>query len=107
MNFEWDEAKSKANLLKHGIAFEDVTALFEADVPLLIDHDAIDYTDVPPLEDEFFARAHVYISPAKRASYVELDQDVMTWFQQRDGHYPDLINIVLRKYIEIQQEIVG
>jgi len=21
MNFEWDEAKSKANLLKHGIAF--------------------------------------------------------------------------------------
>ena len=39
MNFEWDEAKSKANLLKHGIAFEDVTALFEADAPLLIDHD--------------------------------------------------------------------
>jgi uncharacterized protein (DUF4415 family) len=68
---------------------------------------AIDYTDIPPLEDAFFARAHVYISPAKRASYVELDKDVMTWFQQRDGHYPNLINIVLRKYIEIQQEIAG
>jgi len=29
----------------------------------------------------------------------------MNWFQQRDKHYPNLINVVLRKYIEIQQEI--
>jgi len=67
--------------------------------------DDIDYTDSPPLGDEFFARARLYIPPSKRANFVELDSDVMTWFQQRDQHYPNLINIVLRKYIEIQQEI--
>ena len=69
--------------------------------------DDIDYADIPSLGDEFFARARLYIQPTKRANYVELDNDVMTWFQQRDRHYPNLINIVLRKYIEIQQEIAG
>ena len=65
----------------------------------------IDYSDIPPLQDEFFAQARVYVPPTKRANYVELDKDVMTWFQQRDKQYPHLINIVLRKYIEIQQEL--
>ena len=67
--------------------------------------DDIDYSDIPPLKDEFFAQARVYVPPAKRANYVELDKDVLTWFQQRDKQYPHLINIVLRKYIEIQQEL--
>jgi len=67
--------------------------------------DDIDYTDSPPLGDEFFARARLCIPPSKRANFVELDSDVMTWFQQRDQRYANLINIVLRKYIEIQQEI--
>jgi uncharacterized protein (DUF4415 family) len=105
MNFEWDEAKSKANLLNRRNISEPSKTDWER-LNRMTD-DAIDYSDIPPLEDEFFARARVYISPAKRASYVELDQDIMTWFQQRDGHYPNLINIVLRKYIEIQQEIAG
>ena len=39
MDFEWDVPKNKANLLKHGIAFEDVTSLFEEGAPLLIDYD--------------------------------------------------------------------
>ena len=39
MNFEWDASKNKANLLKHGIAFEDATSLFEKGIPLLIDYD--------------------------------------------------------------------
>ena len=67
--------------------------------------DDIDYAGSPPLGDEFFARARLYIPPSKRASFVELDSDVMTRFQQRDKHYPNLINVVLGKYIEIQQEI--
>ena len=39
MNFEWDESKNNANLLKHGIAFADVTLLFEEGAPLLVDYD--------------------------------------------------------------------
>lgn len=29
MEFEWDEAKAKANLRKHGVAFEDAVELFD------------------------------------------------------------------------------
>ena len=39
MNFEWDESKNTANLLKHGIVFEDMTSLFDEGTPLLIDFD--------------------------------------------------------------------
>ena len=28
MDFEWDEAKNKANLAKHGIAFEEAALIF-------------------------------------------------------------------------------
>lgn len=29
MEFEWDENKNRANLLKHGVAFEDAIAIFD------------------------------------------------------------------------------
>ncbi len=32
MTYEWDEAKSRANLEKHGLAFEDAEEVFEGDV---------------------------------------------------------------------------
>jgi len=39
MKFQWDANKNRANLLKHGIAFESVTVLFERDLPLLVEYD--------------------------------------------------------------------
>lgn len=38
MIYEWDEAKSQANLEKHGLAFEDAEAVFESDVITVADH---------------------------------------------------------------------
>jgi uncharacterized DUF497 family protein len=38
MQFEWDPAKAKANLAKHGISFERATAVF-ADALALIEED--------------------------------------------------------------------
>ena len=34
MEFEWDAAKNRSNLVKHGIAFEDVVAVFSDPVQL-------------------------------------------------------------------------
>jgi uncharacterized protein (DUF4415 family) len=62
----------------------------------------IDYSDIPPLGDDFFTRARVVITPAKRAEYVRLDPDLRAWFEEHDQDYPALINLVLRKYVEIQ-----
>ena len=37
MRYEWDEAKRKANILKHGIDFVDVPAIFAGDTVTVID----------------------------------------------------------------------
>jgi uncharacterized DUF497 family protein len=34
MQYEWDAAKSRANLAKHGIDFADAVAVFEDDLAL-------------------------------------------------------------------------
>jgi uncharacterized DUF497 family protein len=36
MDFEWDEAKANANLLKHGIDFADVAPCFDDDRALTL-----------------------------------------------------------------------
>lgn len=38
MRFEWDEAKNKANIRKHGIDFNDVPELFTHPVLTLLDN---------------------------------------------------------------------
>lgn len=37
MIYEWDEAKSQANLEKHGLAFEDAETVFEGEVITVTD----------------------------------------------------------------------
>ncbi|NJM28089.1 MAG: BrnA antitoxin family protein [Pseudanabaena sp. RU_4_16] len=59
----------------------------------------IDYSDIPPLTDEFSERATLRI-PADRAhNLVQLDPDVKQWFQSQGEQYKTLINNVLRQYI--------
>ena len=64
----------------------------------------IDYSDAPPLRKEFFERATVYVPASKWAATVQLDEDVLAWFKAQNEEYQSLINIILRKYMEIQQE---
>ena len=42
MKFEWDEAKRKSNIEKHGIDFVDASVLFQ-NVTLTIEDDRFDY----------------------------------------------------------------
>ena len=37
LRFEWDDAKSRANLKKHGVSFEEAQSVFFDDNALLID----------------------------------------------------------------------
>ena len=37
IRFEWDSAKAKANLRKHGVTFEEAETVFSDDLALLID----------------------------------------------------------------------
>jgi uncharacterized DUF497 family protein len=46
LHFEWDEAKNKANIQKHGVSFEEAKTVFSDDYGLLIaDPDHSDFED--------------------------------------------------------------
>lgn len=42
MPFEWDEAKSESNLLKHGVSFENAVRIFDSPVLTRVDR-RLDY----------------------------------------------------------------
>ena len=60
----------------------------------------IDYSDIPPLTEEFFENATLRIPAAQAQNLVQLDPDVITWFQSQGSEYKSLINAVLRRHIE-------
>jgi len=62
--------------------------------------EGIDYSDIPPLTDEFFEKAVLRVPATQAKNLVQLDSDVMAWFQSQDEEYKTLINSVLRHHIE-------
>ena len=62
--------------------------------------DNIDYSDIPPLSDEFFERATLRIPAEQAQNLVQLDPEVKQWFEAQGTQYKTLINTVLRQYIE-------
>jgi uncharacterized protein (DUF4415 family) len=60
----------------------------------------IDYSDIPPLTEEFFEKATLRIPPTQAQNLIQLDPDVMAWFQSQGAEYKTLINSVLRRYIQ-------
>ncbi len=61
----------------------------------LQDDSDIDYSDIPPLDDTFFAQANLVIPNG-----VRLDTDILRWFRQQNPNYTEQINQILRQYIE-------
>lgn len=59
-----------------------------------MDDTAIDYSDIPPLDEAFFSRAQLLLPNA-----VQLDPDVLRWFRHQTPNYTEQINQILRAYI--------
>lgn len=60
----------------------------------------IDYSDIPPLPEEFFEKATLRVPATQAQNWVQLDPDVMVWFQSQGSEYKALINSILRRHIE-------
>ena len=63
----------------------------------------IDYSDIPPLDEDFFKSAElVKRKPRTEPISIRIDTDVLAWFrQQAKGRgYQTLINDVLRTYVQ-------
>lgn len=60
----------------------------------------IDYSEIPPLTDKFFENATLRIPASQVRSLIQLDAEVMEWYQSQETDYRTLIHSVLRRHIE-------
>jgi len=63
----------------------------------------IDTSEIPPLDEAFFAAAQLRLPKAKPAITIRLDPDVLDWFKAQGRGYQTRINSVLRMYVEAQR----
>ncbi len=62
----------------------------------------IDYSDIPPLDEDFFKKAKlVQRKPKTEQISIRIDTEVLKWFRNHatEKGYQTLINDVLRTYI--------
>lgn len=62
----------------------------------------IDYSDIPPLGDEFFSKATEAWPPTKQQLTIRLDTDVLKWLKAHGRGYQTRINRILRAAMESQ-----
>ena len=65
-----------------------------------MEDEGIDYSDIPPLTEEFFEKATLRIPAPQAQGLVQIEPDILKWFQAQGGEYRTLINSVLRRYIK-------
>ena len=60
---------------------------------------AIDYSDIPPLNDAFWRNAvrNPVYKPTKTSTTVRLDTDVLLWLRSQGKGYQSRINAILRR----------
>jgi len=73
-----------------------------ARVDAMSDED-IDTSDIPPLDEAFFANAQVRLPKRKVPITINLDPEVFVWFRALGTGYQTRINAVLRAYMEAHQ----
>lgn len=101
--FEWDEAKNRLNVSKHGTKdfMKPKSSTDWKRVASMKDED-IDLDDIPEL-DEAFLREAEWQPPIKKPVTIRLDADVLEWFRGQGPGYQTRINRLLRRYMEVQQ----
>ncbi|MGK7876490.1 MAG: BrnA antitoxin family protein [Xenococcaceae cyanobacterium] len=65
---------------------------------------AIDTSDIPELDDNFWENAKMVKPITKKAISIRIDDDVLDWFKSQGKGYQSLINTVLRSYVNHQQK---
>lgn len=64
----------------------------------------IDTSDIPPLDDEFFATAQVRMPEKKVPVTLSVDADVLKWFESQGAEFQHRVNAALRIYAEAHQQ---
>jgi uncharacterized protein (DUF4415 family) len=66
----------------------------------------IDYSDIPPLDEEWFKNATIVMPKAKKPISLRVDQDMVEWYkkQSNGSGYQSLMHSVLRTYMLAAQQ---
>jgi uncharacterized protein (DUF4415 family) len=67
-----------------------------------LDAAPLDYSEIPPLGEDFFRKAAAAWPPAKRQLTIRLDADVLAWVKGGGRGYQTRINRILRLAMESQ-----
>ena len=76
-------------------------ALTMEELAAMSDED-IDYSDIPPVGDEFWEKAVLIPPEGKERLTLRLDNYVVDYFKRRGRGYQSRINAVLRSYVHAQ-----
>ena len=60
----------------------------------------IDYSDIPELDDDFWANAKVVMPKKKEQISIKIDRDVLEYFRKDGPGYQTRMNAVLRSFVE-------
>ena len=63
----------------------------------------IDTSDIPPLDADFFSRAELQM-PSKPTVVLNVDADVLEWFQAQGKDSKEKMNAALRIYAEAHKQ---
>lgn len=64
----------------------------------------IDTSDIPPLDEKFFANARLRMPGNKVSVTLDVDADVLEWFRAQGEEFQHRVNAALRIYAEAHKE---
>lgn len=65
--------------------------------------EAIDYSDIPELDEAFWENAQVVMPAGKARITLRVDKDILDFFRSGGQGYQTRINAVLRAYVDAQK----
>jgi uncharacterized protein (DUF4415 family) len=60
----------------------------------------IDCSDIPELDDTFWAHAELRLPPPKKGVYLRIDRDILDRLKEEGPGYQTRINAILRAYLD-------
>lgn len=69
-----------------------------------IPDDQIDYSDIPELDEAWFAQAQTWTPPTKKQITLRLDEDIVAYFKEQGKGYQTRMNAVLRAFVDAKKK---
>ncbi len=64
----------------------------------------IDTSDIPPLDEKFFANAELRMPKDKVSILVNIDQEISDWYEAQGAEAKSLMSIALKIYAEAHRK---